>query len=225
MGSVNRFFSETPAHPVRIRSGYWLGQYPVTRAQWRATMGGDPSAAGGAPDCPVDGVSWDRAREFCRRLGARARRTVRLPSEAEWEYACRAGTAGEFFCGPWGPCADDSEVPSEARRVLCEYAWFNLNSGGGTQPVGRLRPNPWGLYDILGNVWEWCADTWHADYSGAPDDGGAWAAGGDEEARRCLRGGAWDMNAFRLRSPYRSHDFRHLGTSRFGLRVVVDDGG
>jgi formylglycine-generating enzyme required for sulfatase activity len=222
MGSRNQLFSETPAHEVYFAASYLMGRLPVTRAQWLAVMGDDPSSAGDTPDCPVDGVSWDMAQEFCCRLGERSRRRVRLPSEAEWEYACRASTTGEYFCGPWGPHLDDSEVPWATREALCEYAWYDLNSGGGTRPVGGLRPNPWGLHDVLGNVWEWCADTWHDDYIGAPANGTAWEVGADQEPRRCLRGGAWDMNAFRCRSPYRSFDYRQLGTSRFGLRVAAD---
>ena len=221
MGSENRYFSEAPALPVRIRRGFLLGRYPVTQAQWLAVMGDNPSAFRDPPDRPVDGVSWEQAAEFCRRLGNQSGYHIRLPSEAEWEYACRAGTPGEFFFGPWGPVLDDNEVPWEARQALCEYAWFDLNSADGTQPVGLKRPNPWGLHDMLGNVWEWCADVWHADYAGAPDDGSPWTQGEERQPRRCLRGGAWDMNAFRCRSPYRSYDHRDLATNRFGFRVAV----
>lgn len=222
MGSDNQFFSEAPPHAVRLRSGFLLGKYPVTQAQWLGVMGEDPSAFTDSPDRPVDGVSWDAGTEFCRRLGDRAGRVVRLPSEAEWEYACRAGTAGDFFFGPWGPCLDDSEVPAAAWQALCEYAWFDLNSGRETHPVGQKRPNPWGLHDMLGNVWEWCADVWHDGYAGAPDDGSPWVEGAEQQPRRCQRGGAWDMNAFRCRSSYRSYDHRDQATDRFGFRVAVD---
>jgi formylglycine-generating enzyme required for sulfatase activity len=222
MGSDNELFSEAPAHRVTFRSGYWLGKYLVTQAQWQAVMGDNPSAFRDAPEQPVDTVSWDQAAEFCRRLGESCGRRVRLPSEAEWEYACRAGTMGEFFFGPWGPYWDDSEVPWEARQALCEYAWFDLNSGDRTWPVGQKRPNPWGLHDIIGNVWEWCADVWHGDYAGAPQDGSPWLEEEGRQPRRCLRGGAWDMNAFRCRSSYRSFDYRELATNRFGFRVAAD---
>jgi formylglycine-generating enzyme required for sulfatase activity len=222
MGSANEFFSEAPAHPVSFRSGFLMGKYPITQAQWQAVMGHNPSAFRDAPDRPVDSVTWEQAAAFCRCLSERTGRRVRLPSEAEWEYACRAGTADDFFFGPWGPLADDGDVPWEARQALCEYAWFDLNSGGGSRPVGLKRPNPWGLHDLLGNVWEWCADVWHGDYAGAPGDGSPWVEGAGRQPRRCLRGGAWDMNAFRCRSPYRSYDDRELATNRFGFRVVVD---
>ena len=221
MGSDNQFFSEAPAHLVKIRSGFLLGRYPITQGQWLAVMGNNPSAFRDSPDRPVDSVSWEKAAEFCRRLGDQSGHHIRLPSEAEWEYTCRAGTSGEFFFGPWGPVLDDSEVLWETRQALCEYAWFDLNSLGGTRPVGLKRPNPWGMHDMLGNVWEWCADVWHDDYVSAPDDGSPWVEGKQRQPRRCLRGGAWDMNAFRCRSPYRSYDHRELATNRFGFRVAV----
>jgi formylglycine-generating enzyme required for sulfatase activity len=137
--------------------------------------------------------------------------------------ACRGRTDTDFFCGPWGPCVDETSVPAAARRQLVAYAWFDINSGDRRHPVGRLSPNPWGLHDMIGNVWEWCEDVWHGNFQGAPNDGGAWVADGDSQPRRSLRGGAWDMNAFRLRSSYRSCDYRQLGTNRFGLRIAIGD--
>jgi eukaryotic-like serine/threonine-protein kinase len=210
MGSGNDFFSENPIHTVSFRSGFLLGRFPVTQEQWQAVMGYNPSAFRDSPNHPVDSISCDQAAEFCRRLSGLSGKLVRLPSEAEWEYACRAGTTGEFFFGHWGPFWDDSEVPWEVRQALCDYAWFDLNSGGCSKPVGLKLPNPWGLHDMLGNVWEWCADVWHDDYAGAPQDGGPWFEGEERQPRRCLRGGAWDMNAFRCRSSYRSYDHKDL---------------
>jgi formylglycine-generating enzyme required for sulfatase activity len=222
MGSDNELFSETPAHTVRLHSDFLLGKYPITQAQWQVVMGSNPSAFRESPDHPVDNVSWDQALDFCHQLSALSGRRVRLPSEAEWEYACRAGTTSEFYFGPWGPFRDDSEIPSEVQMALSEHAWFDLNSADHTYPVGLKRPNLWGLHDMLGNVWEWCADVWHSDYVGAPQDGSPRVEGGGRQPRRCLRGGAWDMNAFRCRSPYRSYDHRELATNRFGVRVAVD---
>jgi len=221
MGTTNRQFSETPPHRIVIRSDFLLGQYPVTQAQWLAVMGNNPSAFRESLDHPVDSVSWDQAATFCDQLAAQCGRPVRLPSEAEWEYSCRAGTSGEYFFGSWGPFLDPSEVPREVWQVLRDYAWFDINSRDSTQPVGLKRPNPWGLHDMIGNVWEWCADVWHRDYSGAPSDGGPWLDGEQHQPRRCLRGGAWDMDAFRCRSSYRSYDHRDLATNRFGFRVLV----
>ena len=226
MGSDNEFFAEAPAHPVKIRSEFHLAKHPITQAQWTAVMGGNPSAFHGPPTRPVDSISWEQAIDFCSRLTLQSGRRVRLPSEAEWEYACRAdatGGAGDYFFGSWGPFTDDSEVPWVAREALCDYAWFDLNSGAATQPVGLKRANPWGFHDILGNVWEWCQDVWHDGYLGAPDDGRAWVDAADKQPRRCQRGGAWDMNAFRCRSAYRSYDHRELATNRFGFRIAVDD--
>jgi formylglycine-generating enzyme required for sulfatase activity len=116
MGSGNQFFSEAPAHRVQIRSGFFLGRYPITQAQWLVVMGENPSTFRDSPDRPVDSVSWEQATRFCLRLSVQSGHHLRLPSEAEWEYACRAGTSGEFFFGPWGPFQDDSEVPGRRAR-------------------------------------------------------------------------------------------------------------
>jgi formylglycine-generating enzyme required for sulfatase activity len=131
-------------------------------------------------------------------------------------------TQTEFFFGPWGPFLDETEVPDAVREALCNYAWFDLNSESRTWPVGRKLPNGWGLHDVVGNVWEWCADVWHDSYKGAPDDGRPWLDDAARRPRRILRGGAWDMNAFRCRSTYRSFDHLNFATSRFGFRVAVD---
>src|SRR5262245_41925265 len=132
MGSGNPYFGEAPAHAVTFRSGFLLGKFPVTQAQWMAAMGDNPSAFAGR-DHPVENVSWDQAVAFCRQLAARIGQTARLPSEAEWEHACRAGTTGDFFFDGEGPFQDDSEIPSAVRRKLGEHAWFDLNSRESTQ--------------------------------------------------------------------------------------------
>lgn len=186
-----------------------------------AVMGTDPSEAGAHSDCPVEGVSWVLAQEYCQKASTLVGRHVRLPSEAEWEYACRAGTTSDFHFGMWGPYADDNELPLDIHPTLSRYAWYDMNSRGRTQPVRLLRPNPWGLHDMIGNVWEWCEDVWHDDYTDAPLDSEPWCDGEALQDRRCLRGGAWDMNAFRCRSSYRSYEHRALGTSRIGFRVVL----
>jgi formylglycine-generating enzyme required for sulfatase activity len=134
---------------------------------------------------------------------------VRLPTEAEWEYACQAGTSDEFYF-------------SGKEQDVGEYAWYDLNSGERTHPVGLKKPNTWGLFDMTGNVWEWCEDVWHSDYDDAPSDGSAWMHNEDKQPRRSLRGAAWDMDAFRCRTAYRSYDWKHISTSRFGMRIVVD---
>lgn len=222
MGSENQHYCESPPHAVRILADFQLGKYPVTQSQWQAVMGFNPSEFSDSRDQPVDSISWDQANEFCTRMRALSGHHVRLPSEAEWEYACRGATQHDFFFGPWGPIPDEASVPTEARRALCDYAWYDLNSVEHSHSVGLKKPNPWGLYDMIGNVWEWCADVWHSDYHGAPRDGTAWVDAADLQPRRCLRGGAWDMDAFRCRSSYRSYDHKSLATSRFGFRIAVD---
>jgi len=185
MGSTNDS-SEMPIHQVTISRSFYMGKYEVTQAQWQAVMGDNPSDFKGCNQCPVEQVSWNDAQEFIRGLNAREDGfTYRLPSEAEWEYACRAGTTTEFAFG-------DS--------LSSEQANFDGNKpyGGApkgvyrekTVPVGTFRPNGWGLYDMHGNVWEWCEDWFHDNYNGAPTDGSVWKSKG-YTSRRVLRGGGW----------------------------------
>jgi formylglycine-generating enzyme required for sulfatase activity len=208
MGSPRGLPLELPPHLVSLTQPFLLGKCPVTQEQWQAVMGTNPSEFRGGPGLPVDGVSWDDAQTFCERLSQATGRVVRLPTEAEWEYACRAGTATEF-------CFGDSEAALDAS------AWFDRNSDGRTHPVGTKAANAWGLHDMAGNVWEWCADVWHSDYEAAPADGRAWRDAVERQPRRCLRGGAWNFDAFRCRSAYRSREWKHFATNHFGLRVVV----
>ncbi len=208
MGSACGLPLEEPVHPIAFRRPFFITKYLVTQDSWQTVTGSNPSRFTGDPRLPVDGITWEEASRFCRRLSETTGKTIRLPTEAEWEYACRGGTGTEFFFGG-----------TEAN--VGEYAWYDLNSGERTRPVGLKKPNPWGLFDIVGNLWEWCEDDWHSDYQGAPSDGSAWCANEDRRPTRCLRGGAWDMDAFRCRSAYRSYDWKELGTSRFGVRVVL----
>jgi formylglycine-generating enzyme required for sulfatase activity len=178
---------EHPVHPVTIAS-FWMGVTEVTQAQWQAVMGSNPSHFQQAgPNAPVEMVSWSDAQAFIARLNAREPdRQYRLPSEAEWEYACRVGRK------------EDPYAPVE------EAAWVKENSGGTTHPVGLKRPNGYGLYDMFGNVAEWCEDTYYPSHEGAPRDGSA--RKGDAAAYHTLRGGGWDLPAFfihaALRGPY-----------------------
>lgn len=142
LGSQNQWFSETPPHRVLISDGFLLGKHPVTRRQWQAVMGYNPSTFSDSPDNPVDTINWDQANEFCDRLSETCGHRVRLPSEAEWEYACRANTRTDFFFGPWGPFMDESKIFAEIREILCGFAWFDMNSGHrthATQQLGFLR--------------------------------------------------------------------------------------
>ena len=167
---------EVPQHEVILSKPFYMGVTEVTQAQYEAVMGTNPSYFKGATN-PVEMVSWNGATEFCKKLSEKTRQTVRLPTEAEWEYACRAGTQTAFSFG-------------DAPSALGDYAWWDGNSGKTTHPVGQKKPNSWGLYDMHGNVWELCAD-WYGEYPEDPVTDPSGPATGD---RRVLRGGAWDLN-------------------------------
>lgn len=198
--------SERPQHPVTMPS-FFIGKYPITQAQWRAVaalpqvnqeLNPDPSRFKGI-DRPVEKVSWLDAVEFCDRLSRYTDRPYQLPSEAEWEYACRAGTTNSFHFG---------------ETITTDFANYNGNSTYGqgprgiyreeTTPVGSFPANAFGLYDMHGNVWEWCLDHWHNDYEDAPDDGSAWIDQNTESsASRVLRGGSWGDDPWDCRSAMR----------------------
>ena len=196
---------ESPQHKVTIPKAFYLGMYEVTQEQWAAVMGVNPAKFSGNPKNPVENVSWDDCQVFIEKMNQAGQGTFRLPTEAEWEYACRAGTETRFY---WG---DDPEY-----KKIGPYAWYDKNSGGKTQKVGKKKPNPWGLYDMCGNVWEWCRTKWEDDYRQYQND--VDPAG---DARRVVRGGAFNNNvryvrcAFRL-SGYPSDRYRDLG-----FRVVL----
>jgi formylglycine-generating enzyme required for sulfatase activity len=178
--------NEGPQHEVTISKPFYIGVTEVTQAQYEAVMGTNPSKFKG-PTNPVEMVTWEDASNFCRRLSEKTGKAVRLPTEAEWEYACRAGSKTRFSFG-------DSD------SILGDYAWYGSNSGGMTHPVSQKKPNPWGLYDMHGNVWEWCAD-WRGPYSSeaSTDPQGAGSGG-----TRVLRGGAWhDLEAGSFRCAFR----------------------
>ena len=175
MGSEEFEWSK-PVHNVKIQTPFYLGMYPVTQREWKAIMGNNPSEFNGN-DLPVESVSWNEVQDFIKKLNEKeGTNKYRLPTEAEWEYATRAGTTTRYSFGD-----DDSK--------LGEYAWFYEKSVDKTHPVGKKEANPWGLYDVHGNVWEWVQDTWHDTYNGAPDDGSAWRDG--VSADRVVRGGGW----------------------------------
>jgi len=150
---VGRNDDEGPMHRVDISKDYYMGIYEVTQAQWAAVMETYPVQTGYSHDAPVTRVSWEDCQRFITKLNAMGIGTFRLPTEAEWEYACRAGTTTRF---PWG---DDSSY-----CLIGQYAWYNANSSVSKDyPVGQKKPNAWGLYDMHGNVWEWCSD-WYGRY-------------------------------------------------------------
>jgi formylglycine-generating enzyme required for sulfatase activity len=206
MGSTNGEAIEKPVHQVTINYSFYMGKYEVTQAQWQSVMGNNPSQfedCGGV--CPVEQVSWDDAQKFLQRLnGMNDGYTYRLPTEAEWEYACRAGTTGDYAGN------------------LSEMAWYSNNSRSETHAVGGKQPNDWGLADMHGNVGEWCQDWYHETYYGAPTDGSSWLSGG-EQKYRVLRGGSWFSAATLLRSAirYRMTPDSRLGNTGFRVVAVV----
>ncbi|MBS1196829.1 MAG: hypothetical protein H6R18_614 [Proteobacteria bacterium] len=204
----------------RVTIGYLLavGKYPITFDEWDACVrdGGSDFTPGdegwGRGQRPVINVSWYDAQTYLRWLNRKAGfqeedpRRYRLLSEAEWEFACRARNQGQW---PFG----DMEFQ------LREYAWYFDNSGKQTHPVGVKKPNPFGLFDMNGNVWEWVEDVWHRNYMGSPGNGSAWLTGGDV-SRRVLRGGAWIVRAERCRSASRLRDDPSNRDRCSGFRVA-----
>ena len=197
MGS-EEYEDEKPVHRVKINSPFYLGTYPVTQREWKAVMGDNPSKFK-SDDLPVEQVSWNQVQEFIEKLNEKEDTDkYRLPSEAEWEYACRAGTTTRYSFGD-----DESK--------LGDYAWYSDNLGGETHPVGQKKPNPYGLYDMHGNVWEWVRDSWHGSYDGAPADGSAWEGGG-----------GWVNNAWICRSADRNHIGPRSRDRDLGFRLLQE---
>lgn len=234
MGS-NDYDSEKPIHEVTVPA-FLLGKYPVTNAQWESVMGTKPSEKYDVKfqgkNHPVVGVSWDNCQEFCKKLSAKTGKKIRLPSEAEWEYACRAGTKTKYYFG-------------DQASELSNYAWYGNNSGiqildtdrlwqesqsgylqrltdnkNSTHPVGEKKPNQFGFYDMHGNVWEWCNDIYHENYTGAPKNGSSWETG-TADNKRVLRGGSWSDNAIFCHSAYRGRVSAGFRGNDLGFRLVV----
>jgi formylglycine-generating enzyme required for sulfatase activity len=205
---------EQPAHRVTVPA-FRLGRGSVTQGQWRAVMGKTPHCRFTGSELPVDSISWQAAERFCARLSVRTGRAYRLPSEAQWEYACRAGTAGPFS---WG-----ETITTGAANYNGQFV-FRAESTGhyrhATTEAGHFPPNPFGLFDMHGNVWEWCADHWHPDYRGAPTDGRAWVFGG-VPARRVARGGCWHDTPAACRSAARLAFPAEEGDEFVGFRVML----
>jgi formylglycine-generating enzyme required for sulfatase activity len=215
--------SEGPQHQVSVPT-FYMGKYEVTQAQWRAVASlpkvksdliTNPSAFKG-DDLPVEQVSWDDAVEFCERLTRATGRQYRLPSEAEWEYACRAGTTTPFGFG--------STITAELVNYDGQNPYAQASQGmyrDKTTPIGYMGvANAFGLFDMHGNVWEWCLDAWHNNYNNAPTDGSAWEKEGDP-SKRVMRGGSWDSFAVISRSAYRSWYGPAIRFNTFGFRVVA----
>jgi len=201
--------NEKPAHNV-ILSDYYIGKYEVTQAQWESVMGNNPSYFKGDPHCPVENVSWDDVQEYINKLNELTGKTYRLPTEAEWEYAARGGVNSNGY-------------KYSGSRALNNAAWFWDNSDGKTHPVGTKKPNELGIYDMSGNVWEWCSD-WHASdyYSSSPQTN---PQGPSSGSRRVIRGGGWNKGAGGCRVSYRDYgrpDYRY-NYRGFRLVLVTDE--
>ena len=200
--------SEGPQHEVAISKPFYMAVYPVTQEQYEKVTGKNPSHFKGAQN-PVENVNWDDAVGFCKHLSQKTGKTVQLPTEAQWEYACRAGSTTRFC---YGDDNDDSK--------LGDYAWYTGNSGGTTHPVGQKKPNDWGLYDMHGNIWQWCSDLYDEKYyANSPKTD---PQGPATSSARVLRGGGWGASPALSRSATRG-GWGWGGRDIYnGFRVSVD---
>ena len=231
-GELKRSSNEGPQHQVTV-SEFFMARYPVTQSQWQAVVAMsqvnqklevEPSRFQG-DDRPVENVSWYDAVEFCDRISAHTHRIYRLPTEAEWEYACRAGTTTPFHFG-------ETIITDLANYRGTDDKKLGVSGSYGPGPKGKYRQettpvdhfdiaNAFGLCDMHGNVWEWCQDHWHDSYKGAPADGSAWTKGGNSN-RRVLRGGSWDFDPEICRSARRDYYGPEVRNDFIGFRVVSE---
>jgi formylglycine-generating enzyme required for sulfatase activity len=210
----NEFPDEHPHHLVRVPS-FVMSKYPITQEQWKVVMNWAPPFRSKGPKFPVDRVSWKNAVEFCRRLSKMTGHAYRLPTEAEWEYACRAGTSTPFHYG--------DTITTDLANYVGEHTYQSEPKGVYrhiSTNVGSFPPNAFGLCDMHGNVWEWCADNWHDNYVGAPTDGSAWE-NGTKNANRVMRGGSWHEPPINCRSATRLQMNENEADDLFGFRVAL----
>ncbi|MGH1393580.1 MAG: SUMF1/EgtB/PvdO family nonheme iron enzyme [Trichormus sp.] len=209
---AGRDSDESPQRQVRV-PGFFMGKYEITQEQYQAIMGTNPASFKGEKR-PVETVSWNEAVEFCEQLSQKTGKTYRLPSEAEWEYACRAGTTTPFYFG--------ETITTDLVNYDGNFTYASAPKGQyrqQTTPVGSFPPNAFGLYDMHGNVWEWCQDHYHDNYNGAPTDGSAWTNDNDNRSR-LLRGGSWGYVPVLCRCAVRLRSSADDRFSSFGFRVV-----
>ena len=215
MGSPGRqgYDDERPQHRVTV-APFEMGQYPITQAQWRAIMGALPRCRFHGDQRPVECISWDDAMAFCARLSQQVGQEFSLPREAQWEYACRAETTTPFYFG---------EAITTDLANYCGVHTYGAGPVGlyrhQTTDVGSFPPNAFGLTDMHGEVWEWCADAWHADYTGAPADGRAWESG-DRAWYHVARGGSWHDGPDLARSTARLRALATAWSEFMGFRVA-----
>lgn len=199
-GAMDGNSDEKPPHEVCL-SPYYLGKYEVTQGQWRRVMGSNPALFNRCgDDCPVDQVSWSDAQEFISRLNGLTGRRYRLPTEAEWEYACTGGGKGDRHCG--------GEVAA--------VAWHDGNSGARVHPVGQKKPNSFGIFDMSGNVWEWVLD-WNGRYPAKPQQDPMGPTTGSSRVRR---GGSWQYGADKARATWRSSGYQEDRAMDLGFRLA-----
>jgi formylglycine-generating enzyme required for sulfatase activity len=198
---------EGPQHKVKISKSFYIGQTEVTQEQYRAVMGTNPSHFQGDKN-PVEHVSWKDAMLFCKKLGEKESKNYTLPTEAQWEYACRAGTTTAYSFG-------------KSQSSLRNYAWYSRNGNFKSHPVAQKRPNPFGLYDMHGNLWEWCQD-WYASnyYKRSPSVD---PLNLDFGSYRVLRGGSWLLGPALCRSAIRYSDRPNSRNGNNGFRVIIQD--
>lgn len=207
--------SEDPQHPVTV-PGFWMGTCELTKEQWTAIMETTPWTGQDNvledPESPAVYVSWDDAKAFIRALSTYTGKTFRLPSEAEWEYGCRAGTLTRFY---WGDDPDYAEGD--------DYCWWGYNAEDVSEAYahvsGSKLSNAFDMHDMSGNVWEWCEDDWHYDYVGAPTDSSPWVKS-PRGVTRVLRGGTWQIHGNSCRSASRTCVDRSIRTSAHGFRLA-----
>lgn len=215
--------SERPAHEVTLAAPFSMAKYEVPQDLYLAVMKSNPSVWGG-PRNSVEMMTWHEAVAFCKRATSAMRQDkliaedeeIRLPTEAEWEYCCRAGTTTEYCFGDKATAEGDEGNKASA---LDEFGWHTGNAAGNDPPVGAKKPNDWGLYDMHGYLWEYVSDTWHADYAGAPTDGGAWEERG-HSPQRVIRSGSWRDRHESLRSATRWAIPDHTRSDAIGFRCV-----
>jgi len=214
ISEAERSEAENPRHIVNI-SSFFMSRFPITQRQWKVLMDNNPAIFIGNGDRPVETVSWDDVQAFCQKLVEQTGKPYRLPSESEWEYACRAGTLTAFGFGE----TIAANLANYNGAVPYKYAPQGISNFSTTE-VGTYPANAFGLHDLHGNVWEWCADTWHDDYDLLPKDGTAWTQGGDRSCR-VVRGGSWRDPAHCCRSAKRSKNAMNQGDRSTGFRIAV----
>jgi formylglycine-generating enzyme required for sulfatase activity len=222
---------EQPVHEVTLSQSFSISKYEIPQNLYEAVMGANPSRWKGVRNS-AESMTFREAVEFCRKLTNRLRNEkligddeiIRLPSESEWEYCCRAGTTTAYSFGEQAQA--DGDAPPKA-TILDQYAWHTGNAAGNDPAVGVLKPNPWGLYDMHGYLWEFCSDEWHPDYEGAPTDGSPWvdpksnpSAEAEPAVRRVLRGGSWKDEFSSLRSSSRRAFGQDSRDDAVGIRCV-----